>query len=143
MAGVKKVVNDYECLRGRQNETVLKQFVVGNAAESETFRFKSPYKMADHGSSGNSLNWADGHIEYKELHTVLTKALAGFAHHYAYGVSKCTFLVGLTGRRIHILEDIECPHLSLSITNTCVHCHATSFPNSLWQPKPRIRSTIG
>ena len=48
-----------------------------------TFRFKSPYKMAEHGSSQNGLNWADGHIEYKELHTVLTEAVAGFAHLYA------------------------------------------------------------
>ena len=54
----------------------------------------------------NGLNWADGHIEYKELHTVITEAVAGFAHLYAYGVSKCTFLAGLTGRPIHNLEDL-------------------------------------
>jgi len=52
--------------------------------------------MADHGSTENGLNWVDGHIEYKELHTVITKAVAGFAHLYAYGVSKYTFLAGLT-----------------------------------------------
>jgi len=78
-----------------------------NAAE--TFHFKSPYKIADQGSLENSLNSADGHIEYKELHTVLTEAVAAFAHFYAYGVSKCTFLAGLTGRPINNLEDLACP----------------------------------
>jgi len=70
-------------LRGRQNETAVKELSVASVAANETFRFKSPYKMADHGSSKNGLNWADGHIEYKELHTVLTEAVAGFAHLYA------------------------------------------------------------
>ena len=100
------VVIDYEFLRGRQNETVVKELTVAGAATSETFRFKSPYKMADHGSSEYGLNWADEHIEYKELHTVLTEAVAGFAYLYAYGVSKCTFPGGLTGWPINNIEDI-------------------------------------
>ena len=83
---------NYEFLRGRQNETVVKEFSVASADASETFRFMSPYKMVDHGSSEKGLNWADGHIEHKKLHTVLTEAVAVFAHLYAYGVSKCTFL---------------------------------------------------
>ena len=45
-----------------------------------------PYKMADHGSSENGINWTDGHIEYKDLHTVVTEAVAGYIHLYAYGV---------------------------------------------------------
>jgi len=65
--------------------------------------------MADHGSSENGLNWVDGHIEYRELHTVNTEAVVSFAHLRAYGVSKCTFLAGLTGQPIHKLEDLECP----------------------------------
>ena len=55
------------------------------------------------------LNWDDVHIEYKESHTALTEAVVGFAHLYAYGLSKCTFLAGLTGRPIHNLVDLECP----------------------------------
>jgi len=75
---------------------------VASAATSETFRFKSPYKMADHGSIDNSIHWNDGHIEYRELHTVVNEAVA-------YGVSKCTFLGGLTVRPIHKLEDVNRP----------------------------------
>ena len=71
----REAVIDFEFLRGRQNETA-----------SETFRFKSAYKMTDHGSSQNGINSADGHIEYKELHTVINEAVSGFAHLYAYGV---------------------------------------------------------
>jgi hypothetical protein len=57
--------------------------------------------MADHGSSENGINWADGYTEYQELHTVVTEAVVGFARLYAYGVSKVTFLSTLTGRTIH------------------------------------------
>ena len=39
MAGGREAVIDYEFLRGRQNETVVKELCV---AASETFRFKSP-----------------------------------------------------------------------------------------------------
>jgi hypothetical protein len=128
MAGGRETVIDYEFLRGRQNETVVKELCVAGAAASETFRFKSPYKMADHGSSENGINWADGYIEYKELHTVLNEAVAGFAHLYAYGVSKCTFLAGLTGRPIHNLEDVNCPPpVSFNHKSWCtMPCH--KFP---------------
>ena len=80
-----------------------------SAALSETFRFKPPYKMADHGSAENGINSIDGHIDYRKLHTVFNEAVAGFAHLYAYGVSKYTFLTGLTVRPIHNLEDVNCP----------------------------------
>jgi len=76
-------VIEYEFLRGRQNETVIKEICVASAAASETFRFIPLYKMSDHGSTENGINWIDGHIEYRELHTVLNEAVAGFAHLYA------------------------------------------------------------
>jgi hypothetical protein len=59
--------------------------------------------MAVHGSSENGINWADGHIEYKDLHTVVTEAVAWFTHLYDYGDSKVKFLSSLTGRTIHNL----------------------------------------
>jgi len=71
-------VIDIDFLRGQQNETVVKELCV--AAVSETFRFKSPYKTVDHISSENVINCADGHIENRELHAVVTKAVSGFAH---------------------------------------------------------------
>ena len=77
---------DYEFLRGQQNETVVKELSVASADAAETFRVKSPYKMADHGSSENGLNWADEQIEYKEFPTVTTEAVAGFTHLYSYFV---------------------------------------------------------
>jgi len=54
--------------------------------------------MADHGATVNGINLSYRHIEYKELHTVINEAVAGFALIYAYVVSKCTFLAGLTGQ---------------------------------------------
>jgi hypothetical protein len=52
-------------LYGRQNETVVKELCVSICTAIETFRFKSPYKVADNVLSENDINWADGHIEYK------------------------------------------------------------------------------
>lgn len=56
---------DYEFMRGRHSETVVKELCMASAAASETFPFKRPYKIAEQGSSENGLNWADGHIQYK------------------------------------------------------------------------------
>jgi len=53
----REAVIDYEFLWGRQNETVVKEFCVASAITSEAFRFKPPYKMADHGSIENGINW--------------------------------------------------------------------------------------
>ena len=84
MAGSsREAVIDFEFLRGRQNDTFVKVLCVASAAASVTFRFKPPYKMADHGSSENGINWIVVHIEYRELHSVLNEAVAGFAHLYA------------------------------------------------------------
>jgi len=58
----------------------LRVLCVPSATAGETFRFKICYNMADHGSSENCINWAYGHIEYKNLRIVITEAVAGFAH---------------------------------------------------------------
>jgi len=62
MTGGREVVIDFEFLRGRQNKTVVKELCVTSVGASETFRFKSTYEMADHGSTENGINWSDGHI---------------------------------------------------------------------------------
>ena len=64
MAG-REVVVDFEFLRGRQNDTVVKELSVDSANAVKKFRFKRPYKMADHGTSENVLNWAEGHKNIK------------------------------------------------------------------------------
>jgi len=114
-------VNDYEFLRGRQNEPDVKDLCVARAAAADTFHFKCPYKMAYHRSSGNGLNWADGHLEYKEIRTVLTVSVAGFEHLYAYSFSKCTFLAGLTGRPIHNHRGSRVPTIHLLHSQTLVY----------------------
>ena len=121
---------------------VDKELCVASAIASETFRFKPPYKMADHVSLENGIYWSDGDIEYKELHTVLNEAVAGFVHLYAFGISKCTFLAGLTGRPIRNLEDVNCPPPdSYNHEHWCtLPCHR--FPKYSCATKPRIPSTI-
>ena len=55
-------VIDYEALRGRQNEEVVKEVSV--AAENVIdISFKPPYTMTAHGSDENGLSWADGQLD--------------------------------------------------------------------------------
>ena len=132
----------YELFPEQQNERVVNELYVASAAASETLRFKPPHKIEDHGSTVNGINWIDGHMEYTELHTVVNEAVARFAHLYSHGVSKCTFLARLTGRKIQILEYVNCLPGGSFNHDRWLPCLATSFPNSLAQPKPRIFSTI-
>ena len=81
MAGVcREAVIDFEFLWGRPNEIVVKDLGLSSANFSEMFRFKSPYKLADRCSSENGINWAEGHIQYRDLHAVENDAMSGFAH---------------------------------------------------------------
>jgi hypothetical protein len=64
--------------------------------------------MHPHGDAANWLNWNDGHINYNQFLTVLTKAVAGYAPIYSYGATKCTFLSEQIGRPFLNLEDFGC-----------------------------------
>jgi len=70
--GVVGVVIDYEFFRGRKFETVVNE-PAWPAAWRPRRSVSSPYKMAYHGSTENGINWNDGHIDYKGLHTVLKR----------------------------------------------------------------------
>jgi len=66
MAGSsRETVINYEFLRGRQNESVVKVLCLASAAASETFCFRPSYKIACHGSTVCDLNWIDVLIEYR------------------------------------------------------------------------------
>ena len=108
---------------------VVKEVSVAAANVSETFRFKSPYIRGVSRLLWRRLNWEDGHIAYHELCTVASEAVAGFAHVYAYGFSKCKFLSELLGRPIFNMEDFNCPlPTSFNHKNWCsMSCH--KFPN--------------
>ena len=55
-----EVVIDFEFLRGRQGEIVVKELSVAANDMIDSFRFKSPYSMTSHGSDENGHNWDDG-----------------------------------------------------------------------------------
>ena len=103
------LVIDFEYLRGRQNEMVVKEAAVAGENVSESFRFEPPYYMAPHGSPENGLNWDDGCVPYHKLSSVLKEAVAGFAHVYSFGPTKCSFLSALLERTVLDLEDFRCP----------------------------------
>jgi len=67
-----EVVIDFEFLKGRQGEIVVKELSVPANNMNVSFRFKSPYTMTSHGSDENGLIWEDGHIAYHDLYTVVS-----------------------------------------------------------------------
>ena len=73
-----EVVIDFEFLKGRQGEIVVKELSVAANNMNDSFRFKSPYIMTSHGSDENGLNWEDGHKAYHDLYTVVSEPVA---HH--------------------------------------------------------------
>jgi len=104
-----EIVIDFEFLRGRQGEIVVKELSVAAKNMMDAFRSKSPYSITSHGSVGKSLNWEDGHIAYHDLYMVVSEAVAGFSHLYSYGVTKSKFFTGLLVRPSLNLHDFNCP----------------------------------
>ena len=119
------VVLDFEFLRGRQNEMVVKEAAVAGDNVSDSFRFEPPYYMAPHGSVERGLNWDDGNIPYHKLSAVLKEAVAGFAHVCSFGPAKCSFLTALLQHTVLDLEDFKCPPAKkLTPTYSCaLPCH--------------------
>jgi hypothetical protein len=93
-----EVVIDYEVLMRFGNDPVVKEIYLAAKNDFQTFHFQSPYAMHPHDDAENDLNWDDDHINYNHLHTVIIEAVAGYAHLYSYGASKCQFLSNLIGR---------------------------------------------
>jgi len=81
-----EVVIGFEFLKGRQGEIVVKELSVAANNMNDSFRLRSPYTMTSQGSDENGLNWEDAHIAYHDLYTVVSEAVAGFAHLYCYGI---------------------------------------------------------
>lgn len=121
-----EAVIDYEFLRGSHNEIVVKEISIAAKNVLHTLHFQSPYPMNPHGSEENGLNWDDGIVPYSQLQTALKEAVAGYAHLYSYGFSKCDFLFNILGRPILNLEDFGCPnHRKLRPGYSCVlPCHS-------------------
>ena len=65
--------------------------------------------MRPHGFAENGLNWHDGSNPYYQLETVLSEAVAGYAHLYSYGVSKCQVPSKLLRRPVLNVEEFKCP----------------------------------
>jgi len=67
-----EAVIDFEFLKGRQNEIVVKELSVAAKNLQDSFRFRSRYSMSSHGSDENGLNWEYGRIAYHDLYTVVS-----------------------------------------------------------------------
>jgi len=118
-------VIDYEALRGRQNEEVVKEVSVAGENVIETFHFKPPYTMTAHGSDKNGLSWSDGQLDYEKLRATISEAVSGYPHLYAYGLAKTRFLTELLAQPVLNLEDFKCPapHGLKSKYSCSMPCH--------------------
>jgi hypothetical protein len=88
---------------------IPKEISVAGENAIEIFLFKSSYPMAPHSSAENGLSWDYGVVDFIGLHETLSEAVSGYAHLYAYGEEKCTFLANLLGKPIRNLEYFDCP----------------------------------
>ena len=104
-----EAVVDIEQLCVTQNETVVKKLSIACHNDLESFQFQSPYAIRPHGNSEKGLNFDDGYILYNQLSSALNDAVAGFAHLYEQGDSKCTLISQLLGRPVYNLEDFNQP----------------------------------
>jgi hypothetical protein len=104
-----EVVLEYESLRGQHAETVVKELSLAADGVIQTWHFKGPYVMRNHGSSENDLNWVDVFIPYDQMFTILSEAVAGYAHLYSRGTDKCEFLRNVLGHPILDLDHFNCP----------------------------------
>jgi hypothetical protein len=135
------VVIDYEFLTGLGDDTIVKELSIAGHGVFNTFLFQSPYAMHPHGSAENGRSWDDGHIPYNQLYTVLSEAVAGYAHVYSYGAAKCKVISELIGRPILDLVDLGCPPTTFTPAIICgMSCHkfhnlicATRNAQSLYQ----------
>jgi len=138
-----EVVLDLDYLKERQNEIIVKELSVASRYVTDSFRFKRPYGTATHVSHENGVKWDEGHINYHERFTVVSEAVAGFAHIYSYVVTKCKFLAELLGRPIFNMQDLSVLNLRLSIINDGAAFLVINFTLLIAQPKPRIPFMIG
>ena len=118
-------VIDYEALRGRQNEEVVKEVSVAAENVIETFHFKPPYAKTAHDSDKNGLSWSDGQLDYEKLRATISEAVSGYPHLYAYGLAKTRFLTELLAQPVLNLEDFKCPapHGLKSKYSCIMPCH--------------------
>jgi hypothetical protein len=79
LIGMEAVV-DYEFLKGRQNEVIVKEVSIAAKNVFHIFYFRSPFAMHRHGSAENGLNWDDGIVPYNQLENALSESVAGYAH---------------------------------------------------------------
>jgi len=82
--------------------------------------------MRTHGSEENGINLDDDFVPYEQVETALSEAVAGYAHLYNYGITKCNFLSDLLILPVLNLEDFGCHnHHELKPGYSCIlPCHS-------------------
>jgi hypothetical protein len=112
---VRSLVVDFEALRGKNKELLIKELAVAGKNFVQTYHFASPYswkyKESDFNTDGkNGINFHDGYIPYSMLKTVIDDCVAGFTSLYSFGEDKCSFLSELTDRTFVDMEkEFRCP----------------------------------
>jgi hypothetical protein len=119
----------YETLTGAHGEDVIKEVSVAGKNVLDTFLFLPPYSMVKRSSESSGLSWDDGNISFSSLPQILMEATSIFAHLYAKGTDKCTFLTAMLGRPVQNLDSFGCPYrASFRMTTGCsLPCH--KFPD--------------
>jgi hypothetical protein len=99
--------------------------------------------LRPHGDTENGLNLDEERIPYHQLSTVLSEAVAEFAHLYGYGESKFKLLSQMLGSPVHNLEDLKCPSPSHFTHKNSFNNRVTEIPLSTAQLDMLIPYTNG
>jgi hypothetical protein len=134
-------------LRGKNNEIVVKEMGMvklnpnGSDSHVQCFLFEPPYgeyELSDKIRKTNrymtrqfhGIRWADGHIPYSQLCSILTKICKDEVEVYAKGSEQATFFANRCGKFVLDLDHLGCakvdsiaikPTISCSLPHT-KHC---------------------
>jgi hypothetical protein len=112
---VRSLVVDFEALRGKNKELLIKELAVAGKNFVQTQHFASSYswKYKENDfitDSKNGIHFHDGYIPYSMLKTGIDDCVSGFGSLYSFGEDKCSFLSELTDRTFVDMEkEFRCP----------------------------------
>ena len=99
--------------------------------------------MTANGCDKNDLSWGDGQVDYDKLRETISEAVSGYAHLYAYGIAKTSFLTELLAQPVRNLEDFVLSPMA-SRRNSVAVCLATrTIYTTVAQHETRIHYSNG
>jgi hypothetical protein len=110
-------VVEIECLRGRNNELIIKELALYNEKCFQVYFFRPPYdecrwqRLENHWirNNLNGIHWYDGDVSYYKLKKIASDIARTFPTIYTKGSEKTTLLSNLMNANVYNLDDYNTP----------------------------------